>query len=68
MKQQVIMAVDVAPFLLLISSFCLDLLGISEAVIFMGFTKSYLAAPSITSLLPLLTTKPINNHAFWRTC
>lgn len=37
-KQQVIMAVDMAPFLLLISSFRLDLLGVSEAVIFMGFT------------------------------
>lgn len=44
-KQQVIMAMDVSTFLLLISSFLLDLFSISEAVIFMDFPLPYQKPP-----------------------
>lgn len=53
-KQQVIVAVDMATFVLLIGSFLLDLFNISEAVIFMGLPLFYqkpLVAPCATSFL-----------------
>lgn len=70
-KEQVVTAVDVTTFLLLIGSFLLDLFSISEAVIFTDFPLPYQkprVAPRATGFfLLLLTTKLINKHTFWRT-
>lgn len=71
-NQQVIVAVNMTTFLLLLSSFLLDLFSISEAVIFMEFPLPYqkpLSEPrDISFFLLFLTTKPINTYTVGRTC